>query len=104
MTFNDYMLAMFGKSLYQYCIKKGIKNPKCIRSQVPVGYKKLPTGYHDLYITNYLYGLEIELPIVDSIKDAYDAFKPYLKYLLQPEIQKQCINFTHLIPYLPKSF
>ena len=89
MTFNDYMLAILGKSLYQYCIKKDIKNPKGVKCEVPVGHKKLPTGYHDINISNYLSVLELELPIVDSIREGYDTLKPYVQYLLQPEIQKQ---------------
>ena len=45
----------------------------------------------------------MELPIVDSIREGYDKFKPFATYILQPEIQKQCINMLHIVPYIPKS-
>ena len=103
MTFNDFMMAIYGKSLYQYCAKKGVQDPKGVRCEVPVAHKKLPTGYHDLSISDYMFIINIELPIVDSIKEGYDKIKPYVSYLLQPEIQKQCINMMHIVPYVPKS-
>ena len=71
---------------------------------IPIGYKKLPTGYHDLSISNYFSMVEIELVISDSVEYVYDAFKPWLSYALQPDIQKQLINFMHASPYIPKSF
>ena len=36
MSFNDFMLGIFGKSIYQYCIEKGIKDPKNVKCEIPV--------------------------------------------------------------------
>ena len=104
MTFNDFMLALIGKSLHEHCNKKGISNPQSLRFELPVNHKRLPTGYHDVNICDYLTIVDLELPIVDSIKQGYKTFKPWLSHILKPDTQKQLINFMHMIPYVPKSY
>ena len=104
MSFNDFMLGIFGKSIYQYCIKKGIKNPNNVKCEIPVGLKKLPTGYHDLVVKNYLNASVLDLPLSEDMEQIMNGFKPWLSYCLDPEIQKQVINFTHLVPYIPQGF
>ena len=103
MTFNDFILAVVGKSLHQYCIAKGIKDPKSTKLTIPIGYKKLPTGYNNLSVDNYFSMIDVELPLTDSVKAAFKAMKPWLSYVLQPEKQKQMINFMHISPLIPRS-
>ena len=45
----------------------------------------------------------LKLPIVDSIKEGFESLKPWLSHILKPDIQKQLINFMHVIPFVPKS-
>ena len=104
MTFNDFALAIFGKSLYQYCKQEGVENFKHVRCTIPVSHKTMPTGYNNLFINNYLTLANIQLPLTDSIRSGYEKIKPYLNYILSPIIQTQLMNLEHLTPYAPKSF
>ena len=104
MTFNDFALAIFGKSFYQYCKQEGIEDPKLLRCSIPVGHKILPTGYHNLQINNYAIHTDFQLYLTDSVKGGYEKIKPYLRYILNPVIQKQLMNFEHITPYVPKSY
>ena len=104
MTFNDFALAIFGKSFNQYCKQEGIEDAKLLRCVIPVAHKILPTGYLDLQVSNYVVLSDLQLYLTDSVKSGYEKIKPYLTYILSPEIQKQLINFSHIAPYVPKSF
>ena len=64
----------------------------------------MPTGYNNLCINNYLTLADIQLHLTDSIKSGYERIKPYLTYILSPEIQKQLMNYKNLTSYAPKSY
>ena len=104
MTFNDFALAICGKSFYQYCKQEGIEDPKLLRCSIAVAHKILPTGYFNLSIKNYLVLINLQLYLTDSLKSGYEKIKPFLSYILSPDIQKQLVNFNFIAPYVPKSF
>ena len=71
---------------------------------MPVSHKSLPTGYNNLCINNYAIFVSIQHYLSDSIKLGYEKIKPHLTYIMSPNLQKQLMNYEHLVPYVPKSF
>ena len=103
MTLNDFALAIFGKSFYQYCKQEGIEDCQLLKCAMPVSHKTLPTGYDNLCIKNYAIFTYLQLYLTDSIESGFKKMKPYLKYILSPDVQKQFINHEHIAPYCSKS-
>ena len=46
----------------------------------------------------------IDLPLAEDLEQIMNKLKPWLSYVLDPEIQKQLINFTHITPYVPLEY
>ena len=102
MTFNDYMLAIIGKTLHETCEKHGIKDAKAMQAIIPVNFKVPPSGYHDLSITNNFTGFGINVPMEPDLQKSMNQMKPALKKLLDPYLLYQAKYYNGVVlPYFP---
>ena len=62
-TFNDFMLGIISKSLYQICKDKNIEGAHKIKTSIPITMKAMASGYDDLVIDNYILRSRFTLPI-----------------------------------------
>ena len=102
MTFNDFMLAILGKSLNLFYRENGVEGASKIGIVSLTNLRPLPTSYQNLVLDNYFVSTFIELPLQNDISKIHKAFKPWLKKFSAQEFIYTSRNFIYVIASLPK--
>jgi diacylglycerol O-acyltransferase len=102
MTFNDFMLAIIGKSYDQWFKEHGVKGAEKIGMIIPVNLRDLPTSYDDLQIDNAIASAKFELPIKSDMGSIMETIKPTILRMTSPEILYASLNLLKCIPYFPE--
>lgn len=102
MTFNDFMLAIIGKSYKQWFEHYGVMDTENVMIGIAVNLRNLPSGYHNLVIHNRLAASKILLPTSKDLSSTMNKIKPIIKRLTTTKVLYSALVGIYMMPYLPR--
>ena len=97
MTFNDFMVCIFGKSLHQLYKEYGIEDAKQLGIFILINMRPLPTKYEEVYLDNYFITSPFGVPLSDDINSIFNSIKSVTDILKSQEVVYTSYYFCHLI-------
>ena len=102
MTFNDFVVSIYSKSLYQLYKEYGVKDANRFGIGIVVNMRPLPTSYEDIYLNNCFVSAFLSLPISNNISTLHKIIKPFIKDLLAQEALYTTYYLNQIVTFLPK--
>lgn len=102
MTFNDFMLAIMGKSYKQYFDHYKVKDPKEVMTGIVINLRDLPTSYDDIHIDNCMAATKFLIPVSENLGETMTKLKPTLKKLMSTNVMYSALSVVKIVPYLPE--
>lgn len=86
-TFNNYVMGIVGKSIYDWYTLNGAKDLGDLVLTVPVNMKTLPDKVEDINMNNGTSTVTIQLPIVSDLREAiYQSKRRFEKHYTLPTL------------------
>ena len=97
MTFNDFVISIFGKSCNQLYKEYGIENAKQLGIWILINLRPLPTKYEEICLDDLFIMCPFPMQLSDDIDTVYKSIKPPTNFMKTPETTYTLYCFSNLV-------